>query len=207
MQAIIQMIKEDAEAHGSERYAQIKTAVDQEIAAEKAMHRDEFRKLHESLKQQNDYEFARRLEYQRNRLNRELLLYQHELTAEIFDLTVSKLREAVVGKFPAFLAAATRGLEGDYILQLGALSEGAIDEQAIRDVAGANTGLAIRLSADAIPDKSGFILTNELVEYSYLFEDVVEDKKNALTAEIMNEVFGDSGDWMFVGHERQADPE
>jgi len=198
MQAIIMKINEDADQHGRERYAQIKNAIDSEIESENSLHLEESDKQHEILRKHNEHEHARRLEYQRSRLNRELLIYQHELTNEIFEKAVSKLREISGDEFSIMFKAAVKGLKGNYVLHLGSLSEGKLDGNALGDAIGDNVGLDIALSPDAAPGKSGFLLNDNRVEYDHLFEDLVEDMKSEQSAAIMKEVFGDSGDWMFT---------
>jgi len=191
-------INEDADQHGGERYAQIKSAIDQEIDGENALYREDSNKQHEVLKKHNEHEYARRLEYQRSRLNRELLVYQHELTDEIFDMAVVKLRSVSDDEFSMMFKTAVKGMKGSYTLYLGALSEGKLNSRALADTAAENEGLDITLSPETIVQKSGFVLRDNRVEYDHLFEDLVEDMKSERTAAIMKEVFGDSRDWMFA---------
>ena len=197
IQTIIMKINDDADQHGSERFAQLKSAVDRDIDAENALYREESDKQHEVLKKHNEHEYARRLEYQRSRLNRELLVYQHELTAEVFDIAVDKLRRVSNDEFATMFKAAVTGLKGNYVLRLGALSEGKLEGRAIEEAMGENIGLDITLSSEMIPRKSGFTLRDARVEYNHLFEDLVEDMKSERVAAIMKDIFGNSGDWMF----------
>lgn len=197
IQAIALKIKEDAEQHGSERYSLQKNAVDREIDGENAMYRDEADKQREVLRKHNEHEYARRLEYQRSRLNRELLIYQHELTSEIFDMTVTKLKDVAVEEFSIMFKAAVAGLKGSYTMHLGALSEGKLSGRALGEAMGENVGLDIALSSETIPNRSGFILRSDRVEYDHLFEDLVDDMKSRQMASLMKEIFGNSGDWMF----------
>jgi len=195
--AIIMKINEEAAQHGGERYAQIKNAIDQEIDGENALYREESGKQHEVLRKHNEHEYKRRLEYQRSRLNRELLVYQHELTDEIFDMAVVKLREVSDEEFTAMFKAAVKGMKGRYTLHLGALSAGKLDSSVLEAVMEENAGLDVYLSSVPIRHKSGFVLRDDRVEYDHLFEDLVEDMKSERAASIMKEVFGNSGDWMF----------
>ena len=197
IQAIIMKIHEDAKQHGDERYAQIKDAIDWEIKAENSLYKKESDKQHQVLRKHNEHEYVRRLEYQRSRLNRELLVYQHELIGEVFDMAVAKLRDVSKDEFSNMIKTAVKGLRGSFTMCLGALSVGKLDGNALKEVMGANFGLIIALSHETIPLKSGFILRDERVEYNHLFEDLVEDIKSERTASIMKEIFGNSTDWMF----------
>ena len=197
-QAIIMKIIEDAQKDGGERYSQIKDAIDHEIDAENALHLYESDKQHEVLRKHTKHEYARRLEYQRSRLNRELLVYQHELSDEIFDLAVEKLREATNEEFSKMLSTAVSGLRGSYILCLGALSVGKLDKRALEKAVQSNEGLKIGLGSETIPHKSGFVLRDDRVEYDHLFEDLMEDIKSERSAAIIKEIFGNSADWMFT---------
>ena len=194
---IIMKIHEDAERHSGERFVQIKSLIDGEIEGENALYSEESGKQREVLTKHNEHEYARRLEYQRSRLNRELLVYQHELVDEIFDTAVVKLREISDDEFSAMLITAARGLEGNYVLHLGELSARRRDSLAVEEAIKANKGLHITLSAKMIPGKSGFLFHDDRVEYDFLFEDLVEDLKNERIAAIMKDVFGNSADWMF----------
>ena len=197
IQTIIMKISEDAQEHGNERYMQIKNAIDSEIGDENAMHHDETGKQREVFRKHNEHEYLRRLEYQRSRLNRELLVYQHELADEVFDMAVAKLRDVSNDEFSEMLKAAGKGLKGSFMMYLGALSADKLNSGAIEKAMEANTGLEIILSSEMIPQKSGFILRDERVEYNHLFEDLVEDIKSERTAAILKEVFGNTTDWMF----------
>ena len=197
-QAIIMKINEDAQQHGHERYMQIKEAIDQEIDDENLIYHEDADKQREVLRKHSEHEYARRLEYQRSRLNREMLVYQHELTNEIFDMAVAKLRDLSEKEFFEMLSSALKGLTGNFVLHLGELSRGKLDEYALEKVTEDNAGLEIVLCPATMPDKSGFVIRNERVEYDHLFENLVEDIKSRRTAEIMREVFGNSGDWMFA---------
>jgi len=197
-QAIINKINEDALRHGGERYSQVASAIDSEVDGEIALYREELDKQREVLRKHNEHEYARRLEYQRSRLNRELLLYQHELTDEIFDIAVEKLRDVTNDEFTLMFKSAVKWLTGSYTLHLGELSKGKLSDQAIEEAMGETEGLFITLDPATIPGKSGFKLRNENVEYNHIFEDVIEDVKKDNAAAIIKEVFGNSADWRLV---------
>ena len=198
VQAIIMKISEDAQQHGDERYSQIKCAIDHEIESENVIYQEESDKQREVLRKHNEHEYARRLEYQRSRLNRELLVYQHELASEIFAVATEKLKNISDDAFLTLFRAALRGLSGNFTLQFGALSQGKLNERAIEKAVSANTGLTLTGNPKLIPNRSGFVLRDDRVEYSFLFEDMVEDMKGDRVAAIINEVFGDTRDWMFT---------
>ena len=198
IQAIIMKINEDADEHSNERYAQIKDAVDCAINDENSMYQEESNKQREVLKKHSEHEYLRRLEYQRSRLNRELLVCQHELTGEIFDQAVSKLRDTSNDEFSAMLKSAVKGLKGAFTLHPGALSCEKLDSRAIKEAENTSSELTITLSDETIPHKSGFVLRDDRVEYNHLFEDLVEDMKNERAATIMKDIFGNSGDWMLT---------
>jgi len=197
VQAIIAKINEDANRDSSDKFAQTKDAIDLEIDGENALFREDMDKQREVLEKHTAHEYARRLEYQRSRLNRELLVYQHELTDEIFDMVVLKLREVANDEFSIMFQAAVKGLKGSYTLLAGELSAGKLNGRALGGAMGDNVGLDLALSSETIPGKSGFVLRDDRVEYNNLFEDLVEDMKHERAAAILKEVFGDTRDWMF----------
>lgn len=197
LHAIVMKINEDAQQHGQERYTQIKDAIDHDIDLENTVYKEESDKQCEALRKHNDYEYARRLEYQRSRLNRELLIYQHELADGVFDMAVSKLRDVSNDAFLIMLKKAVKGLRGSYTVHLGELSRGKLGDSALDEVMAENAGLEIVMDPATIPQKSGFMLRDDRVEYNHLFEDLVEDVKSERTAAIMKEIFGNSTDWMF----------
>ena len=197
IQAIIMKISEDAHRHGSERFSQVKNAIDSEIDGENAVYGEEADKQREVFRKHSEHEYARRIEYQRSRLNRELLLYQHKLTDEIFDMAVAKLRDFAGDELTALFKSEVKWMTGGYTLHLGALSEGKINDNVLREAMEETEGLHITLSPERIPNKSGFALRNDAVEFNHIFEDLIEDVKKKETAPMMKELFGNSADWMF----------
>ena len=198
IQAIIMKINEEAGLHSGERYEQIKGSIDREIDDELALLTSDSNKQRDVLDKHNKHEHARRLEYQRSRLNRELLLYQQELTDGIFNMAVEKLKSLPDADFQKMFIKAVSGLKGSFTIHLGALSEGKLSAGTIDEASMLNTGLKISISPESIPMKSGFVIRDDRVEYDHLFEDMVEDMKSSHAAAIMKEVFGNSGDWMFI---------
>jgi len=190
--AIIRKIQTDAEEHGGEYYERRKNIIDEEINNEKSVYLYESDKRREMLKKNNGHEYNRMTERTISRLNREILSYQHDLINEIFDMAVSKLREVSKKESSDMFRAAVRGLNGRFILYLGEYSKDKIDITEIGKAAKENHGLDIVLSAETIPDKSGFVLRDNRVEYNCLYEDLIEDMKNERAALILKEVFGDS---------------
>ena len=195
--AIITKINDEAELEAETRYAQVKTAVDADIEDENALYREEMAKQREVLRKHNEHEYARRLEYHRSRLNRDILVYQRELTDEIFRTAVIKLRDTSGDYFALMFKAALKGLSGRFTLYLGELSQGRLDSRVVAEACVGNDSLTVTLSGETIPRKSGFVLSDGNVEYDHLFEDLAEDMKSTQAAAIMKEVFGNSGDWMF----------
>ena len=189
VQAIIQQINLDAEKHSNERYVEIKNKVDEEIKNENVYYRNELDKRCEMLKKHNDLEYLRLRERLSSRLNRELLTYQRDLLDEIFDMAAIKLQNASINEFSDMFSEAIKGLKGNFILYLGELSKGKLNNQIIKQVSAKNKDLRISLSSVLIPHKSGFVLSDDRVEYNCLFEDLIEDKKNEQAAAVLKEVF------------------
>lgn len=190
--AIIQKINADAEEHGGAHFEQIKNIIDEEINNENYIYLRELEKRREMLKRTNEQEYARIFERMVSRLNREILKYQHNLTDEIFDMAVSKLRDISEKEFSDMFRSAIKGLKGRFVLYLGELSKGRLDITEIEKAVKESDGTDIILSSETIPKKSGFVLRDDRVEYNCLFEDLIEDKKNGQAASIMKELFGDS---------------
>jgi len=190
IQAIIQKIGMEAELHGGERHMQIKNDIDGEISAENRSYLDDLSKRREMLKKNNELEYTRRLERLTGRLNREILMYQHNLIDEIFEQAAAKLREAPKKEFAEMFLSATKTLKGSFKLRLGEFSAHKLDLADIEAAAKQNGTLEIVLEPEPVPQKSGFVLSDERVEYSCLFEDLIEDKKAGQAALILKEVFG-----------------
>ena len=87
--------------------------------------------------------------------------------------------------------AAVKGLTGRFSLYVGELSSGKLNLQCIDAAAKEHPGLEIALSSETIPRKSGFVLADDRVEYSFLFEDLVVNRKSEKAAAIFKEVFGE----------------
>ena len=189
IQSITRKIHSDAEQHGGERYEQIKTDIDGEINTENASSMEELEKRREALKKNNEFEYMRLIERISGRLNKEVLAYQNELLDEIFISALSKLKKISNDEFINMFKAATKNLSGNFELVPGQFSIDKFDGMVIENAVMDNYRIKIKLSGDTIPNKSGFILRNETVEYNCLFEDLIEEKKAEQAAEIMREVF------------------
>ena len=186
---IIDKIHADAEDHSREQSEQVKEAFEEETAKESKSHRDELNKRKESLVKHLDLENKRQLERFGARLNRELLIYQHNLLNDIFEMAVHKLRGSSEQEFTGMFKSAVKGLSGNYTLFIGELSLGKLAAGAIDDAARENSGLMITLADEPIPNKSGFVFQDHSIEYNCLFEDLVEERKAEQGAAIMYEVF------------------
>jgi len=191
VQAIIQKINEDAQRHGDELCERIKNETDADIAGANKVYSDDFSKRREMLKNHNEHEYARLLERLGSRLNREVLTYRHSLINEVFDMAAQKLRDASKEEFTAMVKSVIRGLKGSYILYVGEYSEGKLDAAEIEKIAKRRRTLDIVLSGEAVPHKSGFLLSDSRIEYNCLFEDLIEDQKAKQAASVMKEIFND----------------
>jgi len=187
--AIIQKINQDGEWHGRERYEQIRADIDETIERENEFYQEEMVKRREMFTKHMEHEYGRRLERMNSRLNREYLSYQHILIDEIFDLAVSRLRDASEEEFSALFLATTKELQGSFTLQLGALSKDKFDIKYVDRAMKNNNRLLIIMSNKTIPNRSGFLLKDDRVEYNCLFEDLIEDQKSEQAAAILKEVF------------------
>ena len=188
--AIIQKIQADAQEHSDERFAQIKNEIDGEISGEVARHREDFTKRREVLRKHNEHEYVRLSERLSSRLNRELLKFQHGLIDEIFELAAEKLRNVSAEEFTCMFKSAVNGFTGAFTLYLGEYSSGKLERRVIAEAEKAIPGLSLTLSGELIPRKSGFVLADERVEYNWLFEDLVVNRKSEKAAVMFKEVFG-----------------
>ena len=191
VQAIIQKINEDAQRHGDELFERIKSETDADIAGANKAYSEDFDKRREMLKNHNEHEYARLLERLGSRLNREVLTYRHSLINEVFDMAAQKLRDASKEEFTAMVKSVIRGLKGSYILYVGEYSEGKLDAAEIEKIAKRRRTLDIVLSGEAVPHKSGFLISDSRIEYNCLFEDLIEDQKAKQAASVMKEIFKD----------------
>jgi len=191
IQRIIQHIDSDAGSHADERLAQLKAAEDREISLENAAVRSELEQRRDVLLAQNESELRHRLERHSRRLNRSLLTYRRELLDGIFDMAVRELSNISEKEYSDIFIAATRDLSGSFSLFIGEYSREKLGAQSIAQALALNSGLSITLDPGFIPNRSGFIIKNGRVEYNYLFEDLIEDKKSEQAALILKEVFED----------------
>jgi len=189
IQAIIQQINLDAVQHGDQKFAQLKNELDRELERERALFQKELDQHREVFIKHTEQELKNQLERLSRRLNRELLTYRHELLDEIFDMAVSKLKDISEQEFADIFISAVKGHEGSYTLYIGEYSRDKLDARTVSEAVKASQGLEITISGDEIPRKSGFLLRQSGVEYNYLFEDLIEDKRSEQSAAILKEVF------------------
>jgi vacuolar-type H+-ATPase subunit E/Vma4 len=191
VQAIIQKIRIDAEEHSNERSLQIKSECDEAINEENALFSEEYQQRREGLLAHNEHEYDVLLARLNSRFNRELSVYRHSLVGEIFEKAAAKLKAASDEEFAGMFLLLARGIKGDFTLNMGENSVGKIDSKTLAKAMADNTALRVTLSSETIPYKSGFLLSDERVEYNCLFEDIIENQKNEQTALILKEIFGE----------------
>ena len=191
IQSIIYHIDSDAVSHSEERLNQLKAATDREIERENAAFLHDLEQRKEILLAQHAAELRHRLERHSRRLNRNLLTYRRELLDEIFGMAVRELSEISAGEYAEIFKAATANLHGSFTLHIGEFSQDKLGAANVNEAVKANMDLEIFVSRHHIPGRSGFVIKDDRVEYNYLFEDLIEDKKSEQSAMILKEVFSD----------------
>ena len=189
--AIIRRIDEDSAEHSENELVSMKVSLDREIEREDALYIADLEQRREVLLANNRQNLRHRLERYSRRLNRGLLTYRRALLDEIFDMAAAKLSRISEEEYSEIFMAATRDLNGCFTLRLGELSADKLGPRIVEYAMKLNPDLDIIISPDAIPGKSGFVIVDGRVEYSYLFEDLMEDKKSEQSAMILKEVFED----------------
>ena len=191
IQSIISHIDSDAVSHSFERLNHLKNATDREIERENAAFLSDLEQRKEILLAHHAAELRHRLERHSRRLNRDLLTYRRELLDEIFGMAVRELSEISADEYADIFRAATADLRGSYTLHIGELSQDKLSTDNVNEAVKSNNGLEIQVSRHHIPGRSGFVIRDDRVEYNYLFEDLIEDKKSEQSAMILKEVFAD----------------
>ena len=192
IQAIIQKIGTDAARRSSELYERAISEIDEKYDSETQIYLDEFSRQREALNKHGEHEREMANERLRSRQSREILTYKRILVDKIFALAAAKLRAMSKNEFFLVFKSAIKALGGRYNLSLGEFSAGMLDPEQIGEAAQEAGGEAqIALCGEPVAGKSGFVLWDDRVEYSCLFEDLVEDLKNELSAKVRKEVFGD----------------
>ena len=189
--AIIQKINIEAEKNSSEYYEYRKNRSDEELNAENAAYLDDLGKRCDMLKKNNEREYTRMLERIISRMNLDILTYQHNLINEIFNMAVSKLKDISEKEFSNMFKSTVKNLTGSFTLYLGEFSAGKLDRAEIEEAIKERGNINIILSDETVPKKSGFVLIDDRVEYSCLFEDLIEDIKNERSASLLKEIFGE----------------
>ena len=193
VQSIIDHIRADAAAHSLQRIAQIRLDVDTEIEEENTLLREDIAKRQETLSAYHEQEYKKIVDRLERRMHRELLLYQHDLLDELFEMAAEKLRNASQSELMDMFQSSLKGLSGGFDMIVGALSKGKLDPAAIKEVTQDNRDLRITLREETIPGKGGFVLRNNRVEFNCLFEDLIEEIKAEHSATILIGVFGAGG--------------
>ena len=190
-QVIIQKIHEETRKDSAEFIKKRKAGAEAVLASQTEKYHHEYEKHRQLLQKQKDQELEEAVERRSSALNRELLNYLQQLYHEIFELAVAKLRAVSDGEFHSLLEHAIIGVHGDFVLYLGELTKDKLKEEDFVRIVSGKEGLNMSLSADTIPNKSGFLFADESIEYNCLFEDLMEEKKDEQAASILKEVFFD----------------
>lgn len=187
--AIIQKINEEAELHEQEKLAALAQKIDSDCERDIAAQTSDFERHRDILIRQKEHELSILLERKQHSLDREVLEYQRMLLDEIFDAAVLELRNIPKDQFISIFQSVTGGLSGEFDLILGQHSQGKLTKE---DTANTGSNLKITLQDTLYQGKSGFILTNDNVEYNCFFEDLADHYKERRSAAIIKDVFTDA---------------
>jgi hypothetical protein len=191
VQAIIQKIHIDAEQYSNERSAQIKGECDEAVNEENALFSDEYKMRREGLLAHNKHEYEVLLARLNNHANRELSTYRHSLVNEIFERAEAKLIVASDEELAGMFLLLAGEVMGDFTLYMGENSVGKISKETLNKAMETNLALRVTLDKSVIPHKSGFLLSDQWVEYNCLFEDIIENIRNEQASLLIKEVFGE----------------
>lgn len=186
---IIQLIHSDFQLESNEIVEKAKEEAESLYNEEWNGYQQEYTKRKEKLQKHASSELEIIAERKAQRLHRELLTYKNELLNEIFNKAAEKLNNLGKEQFQDYFNSAidTAKLSGTFKLFIGEHSKNKVDQNMLNNVE--NSELKLILQNTYIPNKGGFLINNEKVEYNFLFEDLLEDIKRTSGAKIAKEVF------------------
>ena len=137
-----------------------------------------------------DKEYAQRLAHRRRAVQKELSRYKQQLMAQTFDQALEQLNALSQERLVGLLRRAVSRLEpGAYELVLGSITAERFSPSALVESVTPPLGVSLTLSGDTLPGQGGFVLRSGVVEYVFLFEDLLRELREQRGSEIIRRLF------------------
>lgn len=137
-----------------------------------------------------DKEYAQRLAHRRRAVQKELSRYKQQLMAQTFDQALEQLNALSQERLVGLLRRAVSRLEpGAYELVLGSITAERFSPPALVEAVTPPSGVSLTLSGDTLPGQGGFVLRSGVVEYVFLFEDLLRELREQRGSEIIRRLF------------------
>ena len=138
-----------------------------------------------------DREYAQRLAHRRRAVQKELSAYRQQLMALTFEQTLEQLNGLSRERLIALFQRAVNRLRepGAYEAVFGSLTAGRIPPSAFLDAITPPPGVSITCAPEPIPGEGGFVLRSGVVEYVFLFRDMLWELREQRGSETIRRLF------------------
>lgn len=186
IQTLVDQVLTNAENEEKEKLAAFETEMNEEINKAKAQNDEQV----ENGKQHIENVEARNLQTQQqsylNTLRNEKLQAKQALLEKVYNQAIVELQQLPSEEFTGFIKGALDQISSteNLTLTVGEFSQHQFDADQVK---GLNPSL--QLNESFLPKRSGFVLSNEEVDYNFTFESIIDEKKKTLAPKLVKQVF------------------
>lgn len=186
IETLVNQVLANAENEEKAALAAFEAEMNEEINKAKA-HNDE---QVDAEKQLIENDEARRLQTQKqsylNALRNDKLQAKQALLEKVYTQAIVELQQLSSEEFTSFIKGALSQVADtkNLTLTVGELSQHQFDAEQVNALS-----QPIKLAEAFIPKRSGFILSNEEVDYNFTFESIIDQKKKTLAPKLVKQAF------------------
>lgn len=185
IQTLVDQVLTNAENEEKEKLAAFETEMNEEINKAKAQNEDQIA----TEKQQIENAEARKLQTEKqsylNALRNEKLEKKQDLLEKVYAQAIVELQQLSSEEFTSFIQGALNQVAAENLtLTVGELSQHQFDADQVKAL-----NQPIQLAETFIPKRSGFVLSNEEVDYNFTFESIIDQKKKSLAPKLVKQAF------------------
>ncbi len=186
IQTLVDQVLANAEKEEKAALAAFEAEMNEEINKAKAQNDDQI----VTEKQHIENAEARKLQTQKqsylNVLRNDKLQAKQALLEKVYQQAIVELQQLSSEEFTSFIKGALDQVAGteNLTLTVGEFSQHQFDADQVKAL-----NPSIQLDDTFLPKRSGFVLSNEEVDYIFTFESIIDQKKKALAPKLVKQAF------------------
>lgn len=186
IQTLVNRVMANAEQEEKAKLAEFETEMNEEVKNAKAQNDEQV----ENEKQHIENAEARNLQTQKqsylNTLRNDKLQAKQGLLEKVYSQAIVELQQLSSEEFTALIKGALDQVAGteNLTLTIGEFSQHQFDANQVKTL-----NQTVQIGEGFIPKRSGFVLSNEEVDYNFTFESIIDQKKKELAPKLVKQAF------------------